>query len=49
MSGDLMPFIIVEGSNVDTCVTDVFWFDVGSTEMYEKLDSGQVVRLLVRG
>jgi mannose-1-phosphate guanylyltransferase len=47
LMGDLVPSLIEGGSRVDAYFTDAFWYDVGSTEKYEKLDNGQVDRLLV--
>jgi len=46
LMGDLVPFLIEGGKRVDAYFTDAFWYDVGSTEKYEKIDNGQVDRLL---
>jgi len=39
LMGDLIPFLINRGRRVEAFVTDAFWYDVGSTEKYEKLDN----------
>ena len=44
--GDLLPYMISKGRRVDAYLTDAFWYDVGSTEKYEKLDNSIVDRLL---
>jgi NDP-sugar pyrophosphorylase family protein len=44
-AGDLIHFLIDEGERVEAYQTDAFWYDVGSTEKYEKLDNGLVDRL----
>jgi len=36
--GDVIPHLIKSGRNVYGYLTDAFWYDVGSTESYEKLD-----------
>jgi len=36
--GDVIPHLINSGKNVYGYLTDAFWYDVGSTESYEKLD-----------
>jgi len=36
--GDVIPHLINSGRNVYGYLTDAFWYDVGSTESYEKLD-----------
>lgn len=38
----LIPKLIEEGGNVVAYVTDAFWYDVGSTEKYEKLNHNLV-------
>jgi len=45
LMGDLIPFLIEGGGRVDAYFTDAFWYDVGSTEKYEKIDNGLVDRL----
>ena len=40
--GDVIPYLIDSGRSVYGYVTDAFWYDVGSTEAYEKLDPGFV-------
>ncbi|MBS7651965.1 MAG: nucleotidyltransferase family protein [Candidatus Bathyarchaeia archaeon] len=37
--GDLIPHLIKKGRRVEAYVTEDFWYDVGSTEKYEKLNS----------
>ena len=44
--GDLVPHLIMNGKRVEAYVTDAFWYDLGSTEKYEKLDNGLVDDLL---
>jgi mannose-1-phosphate guanylyltransferase len=44
--GDLIPLLIYERELVYAYVTNNFWYDVGSTEKYEKLSDGQVERHL---
>ena len=38
LMGDVIPHLINNGKDVYGYVTDAFWYDVGSTEAYEKLD-----------
>jgi len=35
---DFIPMLIDYGQRVEAYLTDTFWYDVGSTERYEKLD-----------
>jgi len=42
LSGDVIPILIERGEPVYGYVTDCFWYDVGSTERYEKLNNGLV-------
>ena len=44
--GDLVPYLTENGKRVEAYVTDAFWYDLGSTEKYEKLDNGLVDSLL---
>ena len=44
--GDLVPHLIIKGKRAEAYVTDAFWYDLGSTEKYEKLDNGLVDDLL---
>ena len=37
---DFIPHLIDEGFPVHAYITKCFWYDVGSTEKYEKLDNG---------
>lgn len=39
---DLIPYLVYRGDPVHAYVTDSFWYDVGSTEKYEKLDNGTI-------
>jgi len=43
LMGDLLPQLIRNGRLVRGYVTDAFWYDVGSTERYEKLDNNLLV------
>jgi mannose-1-phosphate guanylyltransferase len=43
--GDLIPFLICKERRVEAYLTDAFWYDVGSTEKYEKLDNHLVDEL----
>jgi len=43
--GDLIPELIAKGKHVEAFLTDEFWYDVGSTEKYEKLDNELIDRL----
>lgn len=36
--GDVIPHLINSGKDIYGYLTDAFWYDVGSTESYEKLD-----------
>ena len=45
LMGDLIPFLTEGGSGVDAYFTDAFWYDVGSTEKYEKIDNGLIDKL----
>ncbi len=40
--GDLMPYLVSQGYPVYAYEEDCFWYDVGSTERYEKLDNNLV-------
>jgi mannose-1-phosphate guanylyltransferase len=42
---DFVPYLIEKGENVKAYVTDSFWYDVGSTEKYEKIDNGKVGKI----
>lgn len=39
---DLIPYLVTKGELVHAYFTDSFWYDVGSTEKYEKLDNGEI-------
>jgi mannose-1-phosphate guanylyltransferase len=43
--GDLIPHLIAKGRRVEAYVTEDFWYDVGSTEKYEKLNSDLLERI----
>ena len=45
LMGDLIPFLIGDGRRVEAFMTSAFWYDVGSTEKYEKLDNHLVDEL----
>jgi len=40
LMGNLIPFLLSRGEKVEAFLTDAFWYDVGSTEKYEKLENG---------
>ena len=39
LMNDLLPILIKMNKNVDAYLTNCFWYDIGSTEKYEKLDN----------
>jgi mannose-1-phosphate guanylyltransferase len=39
---DLIPYLIGNGKSVYGYLSKAFWYDVGSTEAYEKLDHKSV-------
>ena len=43
--GDLIPFLLKNGDRVEAYLTDAFWYDVGSTEKYERIDNGLIDQL----
>ena len=43
---DLLPILMKNGRHVRGYVTDAFWYDVGSTERYEKLEDGIIEKHL---
>jgi len=43
---DLLPVLMKNGGQVRGYVTDAFWYDVGSTERYEKLDNNSLAHHL---
>ena len=45
LMGDLIPLLIAGVRRVEIYLTDAFWYDVGSTEKYEKLDNELIDRL----
>ncbi|MCX8170872.1 MAG: nucleotidyltransferase family protein [Candidatus Bathyarchaeota archaeon] len=45
LMGDVIPHLIDKGAKVYGYVTDAFWYDVGSTEAYEKLEPDLVDRI----
>jgi len=46
LMGDVIPYIMKTEKNVYGYITDAFWYDVGSTEAYEKLDTNKVEEML---
>ncbi|MEM3174543.1 MAG: nucleotidyltransferase family protein [Candidatus Bathyarchaeia archaeon] len=42
LMGDVIPYLISRGASVYGYLTDAFWYDVGSTEAYEKLEPNLV-------
>ncbi len=46
LMGELIPYLMNSENNVYGYVTDAFWYDVGSTEAYEKLDPKTVQNIL---
>ncbi|MFP3985374.1 MAG: NDP-sugar synthase [Candidatus Bathyarchaeia archaeon] len=42
LMGDIIPYLIKKGMSVYGYLFDAFWYDVGSTEAYEKLDKTKV-------
>lgn len=42
LMGDVIPHLIQAGKSVYGFVSDAFWYDVGSTEAYEKLEKKKV-------
>ncbi len=46
LMGDVIPYLMKNGNNVYGYVTDAFWYDVGSTEAYEKLEPDLVDNML---
>lgn len=45
LMGDLIPSLLDHGERVEAYVTNAFWYDIGSTEKYEKIDNGLVDNL----
>lgn len=43
---DLIPLLIKRGERVSAYISDCFWYDVGSTEKYEKLSNEDVDKYL---
>lgn len=39
LMGDVIPHLVKQGKPVHGFLSDAFWYDVGSTEAYEKLDN----------
>jgi len=46
ITGDLIPYLLQKGEHVHAYVTGSFWYDVGTTEKYEKLDNSTVEKHL---
>jgi mannose-1-phosphate guanylyltransferase len=45
LMGDFVPYLLRRGERVEAYLTDAFWYDVGSTEKYEKIDNSFVDKL----
>jgi mannose-1-phosphate guanylyltransferase len=45
LMGDFIPRLIRNGRGVGAYVTDAFWYDVGSTEKYEKLENHVIEKI----
>ncbi|MFX0209488.1 MAG: nucleotidyltransferase family protein [Candidatus Hodarchaeota archaeon] len=45
LMGDLVPFLLERGERVEAYITDAFWYDLGSTEKYEKIDNGLIDKM----
>ncbi|MEM1977396.1 MAG: nucleotidyltransferase family protein [Candidatus Caldarchaeum sp.] len=43
---DLIPHLIKQGEKVAAYISDCFWYDVGSTEKYEKLSNEDIDKYL---
>jgi len=43
--GNLIPLLLKRGERVEAYMTDSFWYDLGSTEKYEKIDNGLIDKL----
>lgn len=44
--GHLIPHLLEQKKTVHAYITDEFWYDVGSTERYEKLENSTIEKLL---
>ena len=44
--GDLIPQMLQKSEKIEAYITDAYWYDLGSTEKYEKIDNGFVDKLL---
>ena len=44
--GDLIPLMLKNNEKIEAYITDAYWYDLGSTEKYEKIDNGFVDTLL---
>ena len=42
LMGDVVPLLIEKGNLVKAYITDAFWYDLGSIELYEKLSNSEV-------
>ncbi|MEM3457107.1 sugar phosphate nucleotidyltransferase, partial [Thermofilum sp.] len=42
--GDFIRVLLNRGLSIGGYITDAFWFDLGTTEAYEKLDPNEVDR-----
>jgi len=43
--GDFIPFLIDKRRRTEVYITDAFWYDIGSTEKYEKINNGLIDKL----
>ena len=46
LAGYLIPWLLKIDEKLEAYVTNSFWYDLGSTEKYEKLDNGLIDKLL---
>ena len=44
--GHLIPHLLKQKKSVHAYITEDFWYDVGSTERYEKLENSTIEKLL---
>ncbi len=45
--GDLMPLLLNRGIKIEAYITDVYWYDLGTTEKYEKLSPEKVDKMFL--
>ena len=46
LMADLIPHLIDAGERVYAYITDAFWYDMGSTEKYEKINNNTISKFL---